>query len=153
MARPSGISARFAQAAQDALKEIAILAKKNILDAFGRERGYTENGTPVQWEPLNEDYVAKRGSSTPILKIEGDLKNAIEVVVTKTGIKSGVFSTKGKENWAGKTTPLNVVSSYNSNRPHTNPSKKFEQGSAFLQNIFNKHANRVIRQLQSEGLL
>ena len=153
MARPRGISRRFADAANDALEEIAILAKKNILDAFERERGYLEDGTPVKWKELNEDYVAKRGSDSPILEIEGVLKNSIEVIVTKTGIKSGVFSSTGRPNWAGSTTPLNEVSSYNSDRPHTNPSKKFEPGSVFIKNIFNKHVNRVVRQLESEGLL
>ena len=153
MARPRGIERRFADAIQDALKEIAMLAKKNILDAFSRERGYTEDGKLVQWAELNEDYVAKRGSDHPILEREGVLKDAIEVIITKTGIKTGVFSTTGRPNWADGITPVNDVSSYNYNRPHTNPSKKFQGESAFVINIFNKHTKRVIRQLESEGLL
>ena len=155
MARPTGIEARFEMAIQDALKEIAALAKKNILDAFSRGRGYTENGTPVTWDELNDDYVAKwrDGSKKPILEIEGVLKKSIDAIVTKTGIKTGVFSTTGRPNWAGGSTPVNEVSSHNYDRPHTNPSKKFQGESAFIINIFNKHTRRVMRQLESEGLL
>ena len=153
MARPTGIEARFEMAIQDALKEIAALAKKNILDAFSSERGYTENGTPVKWKPLNEEYFAKRKSNTPILVVEGVLKKSIDAIVTKTGIKTGVFSTTGRPNWAGGSTPVNEVSSHNYDRPHTNPSKKFQGESAFIINIFNKHTRRVMRQLESEGLL
>ena len=158
MARPKGIEARFAQAIKDAFEEIAMLAKKNILDAFGKERGYREDGTPVKWPALDEDYVEKRkkdwGSDSPMLDIEGVLKDSIQSIVTKTGIKTNVFSSAGRPNWAGGTTPVNKVSSYlSSKRPHTNPSKKFNEGTAFIKNIFSKHANRVLRQLAREGLL
>ena len=155
MAR-SRVQARLDQSIQDALEEIGKLAKKNILDAFSGEYGYREDGSRKKWKELNKDYVKRyrKDSSNPILEVVGDLKKAIEVRITKYGIETGVFSTDGKENWAGETTPLNLVSEYLSfERPHTNPSKKFLGDSAFVKKIFDKHFQRATRELQIEGLL
>tara|TARA_B100000700_G_scaffold307080_1_gene383034 strand:+ start:227 stop:694 length:468 start_codon:yes stop_codon:yes gene_type:complete len=155
MAKEENIQARFRQAIDDALKEIASLAKKNILKNFDEEAGFTEKGRRVKWDDLDDDYVFRErgGSYHPMLYVKGDLRSAIEVKVTPKGIKTGVFSNKQKRRWKGDTIPLSEVSEHLSwKRPHSNPSPKFLGESKFIQSIFEKHTARVLRQLEKEGL-
>ena len=155
----SRVQTRLDRSIQDALEEIRKLAKKNILNAFDSEYGYTESGSRVSWDSLDEEYVKRYrgGNSTPILNITETLRKSIEVKPTKNGFESGVFSQSGHPtpSWGknGQTRSIKQVSQFNSNRPHTNPSKKYLGDSAFIRGIFSKHFNRAVRELQKEGLL
>ena len=154
----SKVRKRLTKAASDALKEIGMLMKKDILKAFDNEHGYNESGMKVPWEKLDPEYVnakpprGRDGSSHPILNFEGDLRKAIDVRVKGFVLDNDVFSTKMKERGGkGKISVKDISENLRVKRPHTNPSSKFHEGGDIIGSVLSRHFEIAIKEMVEQG--
>ena len=128
---------KMVKATEDAFKELAPLAKKDILKSFDQEIGYRENGEKVTWKPLTKEYVnralpkGRGGSTNPMLVFPGSgkLRSGINVIAEGMGLIGGVFNERSgiSEYLEGK-------------RPHTNESPEF---GGIVSRVLAKHWDRV----------
>ena len=125
----------------DVLRELGLIAKKDILRSFDQEFGYTEGGKKVTWSPLTEKYVNRKlpkgrgGSKRPILVFPGSgkLRSGIDVLVDAKGfsLDAGVFNERAK------------ISEYlEYKRPHTNINPK--TFTPIVKELVKKHWGKVL---------
>ena len=150
----SELQIRFRQATYDAIKEIGQHMEQDILKAFDSEFGYDDSGNKVPWPELSTSYVHERGSAHPILVVEGDLRDAIKVVVNKASISTDVTSQKQKKRGGkGTISVADISANLSWNRPHTNPSSKWHPGSSEVNEVFERHYDNWISNAIADGIL
>ena len=155
---PNRIRARLKQAMEDFIAELGSLMKTDMLEAFDSESGYNTSGKKVSWPELSDEYVdrapprGRGGSGHPILFVEGDLRDSIDVITKGYTINIGVFGNKSKPRWKGDSISIKAVSSFlDGVRPHTNPSKKFHPGSSIVKKLRYKHLSIAVNEMIDDG--